>query len=212
MFLAWKKSENESKNGSKITKKRFRATPHQRVEKNTLQTQKMNPKSWKTRGFFTFFWPGLAGEATNKSIPYCFLQCFVKASVTTYQKQEVFSKKCPPQVNLNLSWLMPSGWSRPLHLRCGRISLMFSVFVTQIWSAADVAFSLIRRWELWCWCLNTIHIKLGLDEFGRAFLPEALSIFQLCFRWNSLVLGRFGLCDTVLICSWVVIPSQLGPA
>ena len=126
MFLAWKKSENESKNGSKITKKRFRATPHQRVEKNTLQTQKMNPKSWKTRGFFTFFWPGLAGEATNKSIPYCFLQCFVKASVTTYQKQEVFSKKCPPQVNLNLSWLMPSGWSRPLHLRCGRISLSHS--------------------------------------------------------------------------------------
>ena len=122
MFLAWKKSENESKNGSKITKKRFRATPHQRVEKNTLQTQKMNPKSWKTGGFFTFFWPGLAGAATNKSIPYCFLQCFVKASVTTYQKQEVFSKKCPPpQVNLNLSWLMPSGWSRPLHLRCGRI-------------------------------------------------------------------------------------------
>ena len=39
------KSENESKNGSKITKKRFRATQHQRVEKNTLQTQKMNPKS-----------------------------------------------------------------------------------------------------------------------------------------------------------------------
>ena len=123
MFLAWNKSENESKNGSKITKKRFRATPHQRVEKNTLQTQKMNPKSWKTRGFFTFFWPGLAGEATNKSIPYCFLQCFVKASVTTYQKQEVFPKNSPPpQVNLNLSWLMPSGWSRPLHLRCGRIS------------------------------------------------------------------------------------------
>ena len=122
MFLAWKRSENESKNGSKITKKRFRATPHQRVEKNTLQTQKMNPKSWKTRGFSTFFWPGLAGAATNKSIPYCFLQCLVKASVTTYQKQEVFSKKCPPpQVNLNLSWLMPSGWSRPLHLRCGRI-------------------------------------------------------------------------------------------
>ena len=120
MFLAWKKSENESKNGSKITKKRFRATPHQRVEKNTLQTQKMNPKSWKTRGFFTFFSPSLAGAATNKSIPYCFLQCFVKASVTTYQP--------PPQVNLNLSGLMPSGWSRPLHLRCGRIS-RYSVYL-----------------------------------------------------------------------------------
>ena len=60
----------------------------------------------------------------NKSIPYCFLQCFVKASVTTYQKQEAFSKTPPPQVNLNLSWLMPSGWSRPLHLRCGRICIL----------------------------------------------------------------------------------------
>ena len=89
MFLAWKKSENESKNGSKITKKRFWATPHQRVEKNTLQTQKMIPKSWKTRGFFTFFWPRFGGRVHEQVL----LQCFLKASVTTYQKQEVFSKK-----------------------------------------------------------------------------------------------------------------------
>ena len=27
---------------------------------------------------------------------YCFLQCFLKASVTTYQKQEVLAEKCPP--------------------------------------------------------------------------------------------------------------------
>ena len=33
---------------------------------------------------------------TNRCLPYCFLQCFLKASVTTYQKQEVLAEKCPP--------------------------------------------------------------------------------------------------------------------
>ena len=53
----------------------------------------------------------------------CLSAC-LSVCLSPYQKQEVFSKTShPPQVNLNLSWLMPSGWSRPLHLRCGRIYL-----------------------------------------------------------------------------------------
>ena len=39
------------------------------------------------------FW---TGAFTNRCLPYCFLQCFLKASVTTYQKQEVLAEKCPP--------------------------------------------------------------------------------------------------------------------
>ena len=64
------------------------------------------PKNWgqkveKHRVFSLFacrFW---TGAFTNRCLPYCFLQCFLKASVTTYQKQEVLAEKWdPPQVNL----------------------------------------------------------------------------------------------------------------
>ena len=59
------------------------------------------PKNWgqkveKHRVFSLFacrFW---TGAFTNRCLPYCFLQCFLKASVTTYQKQEVLAEKCPP--------------------------------------------------------------------------------------------------------------------
>lgn len=59
------------------------------------------PKNWgqkvEKHGFFSLFacrfW---TGAFTNRCLPYCFLQCFLKASVTTYQKQEVLAEKCPP--------------------------------------------------------------------------------------------------------------------
>ena len=59
------------------------------------------PKNWGQKveqhgGFSLFacrFW---TGAFTNRCLPYCFLQCFLKASVTTYQKQEVLAEKCPP--------------------------------------------------------------------------------------------------------------------
>ena len=54
------------------------------------------PKNWgqkvEKHGFFHF---SLA-DFTNRCLPYCFLQCFLKASVTTDQKQEVLAEKCPP--------------------------------------------------------------------------------------------------------------------
>ena len=59
------------------------------------------PKNWgqkvEKHGFFSLFacrfW---TGAFTNRCLPYCFLQCFLKASVTTYQKQEVLAEKWPP--------------------------------------------------------------------------------------------------------------------
>ena len=123
VFRALKIIENESKNGSKIIKNRVRATPHQRQKKNTLQTQKMNPKSWKTRGFFTFFWPRFGGRGNEQVRSVLFLTVFCEGERHDLSKTGGFFQieAPPPQVNLNLSWLMPSGWSRPLHLRCGRI-------------------------------------------------------------------------------------------
>ena len=98
-------------NGSKITKKRFRATPHQRVEKNTL-----HPKSWKTRGFFTFFlaeaWRAGSRTSLFRTVFYSVLW---RRASRPIKNRRFFPKNPPPQVNLNLSWLMPSGWSRPLH-------------------------------------------------------------------------------------------------
>ena len=91
-------------------------------------------------------------------------------------------------------------------------SLMFSVFVIQIWSAADVFSFLNRKVRTVMLMPEHCSHKARLGWVWTCILPEAPSIFQLCLSWNFMVLGRFGLCDTVLICSWVVIPSQLGPA
>ena len=45
--------------------------------------------------------PILDGRVHEQVSSVLFLQCFLKASVTTYQKQEVLAEKCPPpQVNL----------------------------------------------------------------------------------------------------------------
>ena len=87
--------------------------PHISDKKKHVANPKNESKKLKNTRFFHFFLAEVwrAGRRTK---------CFLKASVTTYQKQKVFSKKSPPQVNLNLSWLVPSAWSRPLHLRCGR--------------------------------------------------------------------------------------------
>ena len=88
------------KNYRKLVQKRVQNHKKPRPGHPTSATKKKTrckPKKWiqkieKPEVFSLFSGRGLAGGATNKSIPYCFLQCFVKASVTTYQKQEVFSK------------------------------------------------------------------------------------------------------------------------
>ena len=65
--------------------------------KKDVANQKIEVKKLKNTGFFSLFtcrfW---TGAFTNRCLPYCFLQCFLKASVTTYQKQEVLAEKCPP--------------------------------------------------------------------------------------------------------------------
>ena len=96
MFLLSQNDENQSENGSKNSKIRFRARPPAEPQKKMLQTKKLKSKSWKTRGFSLFacrFW---TGAFTNRCLPYCFLQCFLKASVTTYQKTGGFGRKMPP--------------------------------------------------------------------------------------------------------------------
>ena len=78
------------------------------------------PKNWgqkvEKHGVFSLFacrfW---TGAFTNRCLPYCFLQCFLKASVTTYQKQEVLDEKWPPPPpGKPVTFLrVPSGRSRP---------------------------------------------------------------------------------------------------
>ena len=76
------------------------------------------PKNWgqkvEKHVFFSLFacrfW---TGAFTNRCLPYCFLQCFLKASVTTYQKQEVLAEKCPPPGKLVTFYEWHPGRSRP---------------------------------------------------------------------------------------------------
>ena len=102
MFLLSQNDENQSENGSKNSKIRLRARPPAEPQKKMLQTKKLRSKSWKTRVFFTFRLPILDGRVHEQvSSVLFFYSVFLKASVTTYQKQEVLAEKCPPpQVNL----------------------------------------------------------------------------------------------------------------
>ena len=95
-FCYHKTTKISPKTGPKTQKIRLRARPPAEPQKKMLQTKKLRSKSEK-HGFFSLFgcrfW---TGAFTNRCLPYCFLQCFLKASVTTYQKQEVLAEKCPP--------------------------------------------------------------------------------------------------------------------
>ena len=67
----------------------------------TAKKDVANQKNWgqkvEKHGVFSLFvcrfW---TGAFTNRCSPYCFLQWFLKASVTTYQKHRVLAEKCPP--------------------------------------------------------------------------------------------------------------------
>ena len=95
-FCYHKKTKISPKTGPK-TQKSASGPGHLRNRKKRC----CKPKNWgqkvEKHGFFSLFacrfW---TGAFTNRCLPYCFLQCFLKASVTTYQKQEVLAEKCPP--------------------------------------------------------------------------------------------------------------------
>ena len=92
-------------------------------KKRCCKTKKLRSKVEK-HGFFSLFacrfW---TGAFTNRCLPYCFYppsQCFLKASVTTYQKQEVLAEKSPPP-GKPVTFTSAIRRFTPQHLRCGRI-------------------------------------------------------------------------------------------
>ena len=102
MFLLSQNDENQSENGSKNSKIRLRARPPAEPQKKDVANQKIEVKKLKNTVFFHFSLADF-GRARSRTGVFrtVFLQCFLKASVTTYQKQEVLAEKCPPpQVNL----------------------------------------------------------------------------------------------------------------
>ena len=112
------------KTDPKSQKTAFWATPHQRQKKH-VANPKNEPKKLKNPRFFHFFLAEVwrAGPRTSL-FRTVFYSVFWRRASRPIKNRRFFQKKRhppPPPVNLNLSWLMPSGWSRPLHLRCGRI-------------------------------------------------------------------------------------------
>ena len=127
MFLAWKKSENDSKKGPKSQKK-LPGHP-------TSATTRCKPKKWiqkiEKHEFFFHFFLAEVWRAGPRTSPFrtVFYSVLWRRASRPIKNRRFFPKNAPPpQVNPNLSSLMPSGWSRPLHLRCGRISLHFITF------------------------------------------------------------------------------------
>ena len=95
--------------------------------KKDVANQKIEVKKLKNTGFFSLFacrfW---TGAFTNRCLPYCFLQCFLKASVTTYQKTGGFGRKMPPPPGKPVTFLrVPSGRSRPSTFGAGGFSRKF---------------------------------------------------------------------------------------
>ena len=98
--------------------------PHISDKKKHVANPKNESKKLKnTRFFLTFSWPRFGGRGDEQVYSVLFFySVFWRRASRPIKNSRFFRKKRPtPQVNLSLSWLMPSGWSRPLHLRCGRI-------------------------------------------------------------------------------------------
>ena len=83
----------------------------------------------KNPRFFHFFLARFGGRSNEQVYSVLFFTVFCEGERHDLSKTGGFFqiKGPPPQVNLNLSWLMPSGWSRPLHLRCGRIFCIYHI-------------------------------------------------------------------------------------
>ena len=113
MFLVWKNPKMSPKTGPKSQKNV--SGPPQISEKKTCG----KPKKWIQK-----IWPRFGGRVHEHVRSVLFFTVFFEGERQRPIKNRRFlpKKGPPPQVNLNLSWLMPSGWSRPLHLRCRRIS------------------------------------------------------------------------------------------
>ena len=148
MFLAWKKSENESKNGSKITKKTLPGHPTSASRKRHVANPKNESKKLKNPRFFHFFLARFGGRSNEQVYSVLFFTVFCEGERHDLSKTGGFFqlRAPPPQVNLNLSWLMPSGWSRPLHLRCGRIyEITYRIEVSVYWFSIHVEMRLLTR-------------------------------------------------------------------
>ena len=104
--------------------------------KKDVANQKIEVKKLKNTGFFSLFacrfW---TGAFTNRCLPYCFLQCFLKASVTTYQKQEVLAEKCPTPPGKTCNLLrVPSGRSRPSTFGAGGFFLVRTCWTSLVFA------------------------------------------------------------------------------
>ena len=93
-----------SQNDEKSVRKRVQKTQKSASGPGHLRNRKKRcckPKNWgqkvEKHGFFHFSLADF-GRARSRTGVFrtVFLQCFLKASVTTYQKQEVLAEKCPP--------------------------------------------------------------------------------------------------------------------
>ena len=176
-FCYHKTTKISPKTGPK-TQKSASGPGHRRNRKKRC----CKPKNWgqkvEKHGFFSLFacrfW---TGAFTNRCLPYCFLQCFLKASVTTYQKQEVLAEKCPPP-GKPVTFTSAIRKITPQHLRCGRIfngksryKWPFSIAML-VYQGYTIPFgslwffsSLLWKWFIYRWCMminvNTCDFPAG---------------------------------------------------
>ena len=85
-----------------------------------------NPKKWiqkvEKHEVFSFCWPRFGGRVHEQGRSVLFVAVFFEGERQDLLKTRYFFQiKGPPQVSLNLSWVMSSGWLRPWHLQCGWI-------------------------------------------------------------------------------------------
>ena len=143
-FCYHKTTKISPKTGPK-TQKSASGPSHLRNRKKRCCKPKNSGQKVEKHGFFSLFacrfW---TGAFTNRCLPYCFLQCFLKASVTTYQKQEVLDEKCPPPGKPVTFLRVPSGRSRPSTFGAGGFIQSFQ------WVSSNLRLPAIANWEKEC--------------------------------------------------------------
>ena len=155
-FCYYKTTKISPKTGPK-TQKSASGPGHLRNRKKRC----CKPKNWgqkvEKHGFFSLFacrfW---TGAFTNRCLPYCFLQCFLKASVTTYQKQEVLAEKCPPPGKpVTFYECHPEDHAPAPSVRADFFGFFSSSFFLSFFRASFIVFVVFLPWGFW-------HLREGL--------------------------------------------------
>ena len=177
MFLLSQNDENQSENGSKNSKIRFRARPPAEPQKKMLQTKKLRSTSWKTRFFFTFRLPVLDGRLHEQVSSVLFFTVFFEGERHDLSKTGGFGRKMPPPPGKPVTFYEchPDDHAPAPSVRA------------DLWTLMKFDKHLLNIDEIWWIFMNIAEIWWTFDEHGWNWMKIYEHWWNLINIWWTLM-------------------------